>query len=58
MPDELLSGKIAKRYRTLVLEAGGSKPAKEIVHDFLGRETSMDALRTWISREFESQPAA
>jgi thimet oligopeptidase len=56
--NQLLNGDIARRYRNLVLEAGGSKPAKEIVHDFLGRETSMEALRTWISREFESQPAA
>ena len=55
---QLLSGDVAKRYRHLVLEAGGSKPAKEIVHDFLGRETSMEALRSWIAREFESQPAA
>ena len=50
--DKLLTGAVAKRYRNLVLEAGGSKPAKEIVRDFLGRETSMDALRTWIGREF------
>jgi len=50
--DQLLSGEIAKRYRNLVLETGGSKPAKEIVHDFLGRETSMEALRSWISKEF------
>ena len=52
--NELLSGSVARRYRNLVLEAGGSRPAKEIVHDFLGRETSMDALRTWIAREFEA----
>lgn len=50
--DQLLSGAVARRYRTLVLEAGGSKAAKEIVHDFLGRETSMDALRSWIDREY------
>jgi thimet oligopeptidase len=57
-PDQLLAGAVARRYRRLVLEAGGSKPAKEIVHDFLGRETSMEALRGWISREFEPAPAA
>src|SRR5215469_12955242 len=55
--NELLSGAVAKRYRNLVLETGGSKPAKEIVHDFLGHETSMEALRTWIGREFEAAPA-
>jgi len=56
--DQLLSGAVAQRYRNLVLETGGSKPAKDIVHDFLGRETSMDALRSWIGREFEASPAA
>ncbi len=50
--DKLLSGEVAQRYRNVVLETGGSKPAKEIVQDFLGRETSMQALRSWISREF------
>jgi thimet oligopeptidase len=52
--DELLTGAVAQRYRKVVLETGGSKPAKEIVHDFLGRETSMEALRSWIAREFEA----
>jgi thimet oligopeptidase len=56
--DELLTGAVAQRYRNVVLETGGSKPAKEIVHDFLGRETSMEALRSWIGREFEAQPAS
>ncbi len=50
--DQLLTGAVAQRYRNVVLETGGSKPAKEIVHDFLGRETSMEALRLWIGREF------
>jgi thimet oligopeptidase len=56
--NELLSGPVARRYRDVVLETGGSKPATEIVHDFLGRETSMEALRSWISREFEPAPTA
>jgi thimet oligopeptidase len=50
--DQLLTGAVAQRYRNVVLETGGSKPAKEIVCDFLGRETSMEALRSWIGREF------
>ena len=50
--DQLLTGPVAQRYRNVVLETGGSKPAKEIVQDFLGRETSMEALRSWIGREF------
>jgi thimet oligopeptidase len=42
----------ALRYRQTVLEPGGSRPAQELVQSFLGREVSMNALRSWISREF------
>jgi len=35
-----------------VLEPGGSKPASELVQAFLGRETSMKALKGWIAKEF------
>lgn len=35
----------AMRYRQLVLAPGGSKPAAELVSDFLGRPVSMDAYR-------------
>jgi thimet oligopeptidase len=31
-----------------VLEPGGSKPARELVREFLGREVSMGALRKWV----------
>jgi len=48
----LLGGPTAMRYRREVLEPGGSKPARELVQAFLGRETSMKALRGWISKEF------
>ena len=51
-PAELLAGPVASRYRKLVLEPGGSKPARKLVEDFLGRDTSMEALRSWIGREF------
>jgi len=40
----------AMRYRRQVLEPGGSKPARQLVHDFLGREVSMTALQTWIQK--------
>ena len=40
----------AMRYRRQVLEPGGSKPARQLVHDFLGREVSMQALRGWIQK--------
>ena len=42
------------RYRREVLEPGGSKPARELVRAFLGREASMSALKSWIAREFDA----
>jgi thimet oligopeptidase len=45
---EGLGGATAMRYRRTVLEPGGSKPARELVEDFLGRPVSMKALREWI----------
>jgi thimet oligopeptidase len=38
-----------------VLEPGGSKPARELVQAFLGREVSMSALQRWIGKEFEGR---
>lgn len=35
----------AERYRKLVLEPGGRKPAAQLVQDFLGRPASLDAYR-------------
>jgi len=40
----------AMRYRRQVLEPGGSKPARQLVQDFLGREVSMTALQGWIQK--------
>ncbi len=45
-----LDGETAQRYRKQVLEPGGSKPARELVQAFLGREVSMEALRGWIRK--------
>lgn len=45
-----LGGETAMRYRRQVLEPGGSKPAKELVQAFLGREVSMEALREHIAQ--------
>lgn len=39
----------AKRYRDLILAPGGTKPAVELMRDFLGREWSFEAFRTWLS---------
>lgn len=49
----LLDGPTAMRYRRTVLEPGASKPAAELVKDFLGRPQNMDALKNWMNEEFE-----
>lgn len=38
----------ARRYRDLILAPGGSKPATDLVSDFLGRPYSLDAFRRWL----------
>ena len=39
----------AKRYRDLVLAPGGTKPAGELVKDFLDRPYGFDAFREWLA---------
>lgn len=48
----LLGGPTAMRYRNTILAGGGSKPAAELVKDFLGRPQNMDALKAWMNEEF------
>ncbi len=50
-PKNLLAGPTALRYRKAVLEPGSSKPAAELVKDFLGRRENMDALKKWVDEE-------
>jgi len=52
----LLDGPTAMRYRRAVLDPGASKPATELVKDFLGRPQNMEALKNWMNEEF--QPVA
>jgi thimet oligopeptidase len=47
----LLEPEPARRYRKAVLEAGGSKPAAELVKDFLGRPHAFDAYEAWLDSE-------
>jgi thimet oligopeptidase len=49
----LLDGPAAMRYRHAVLEPGATKPAAELVKDFLGRPQNMDALKIWMNEEFQ-----
>jgi thimet oligopeptidase len=44
----LLNPAPAKRYRRAILEAGGSKPAAELVRDFLGRPYDFGAYQKWL----------
>jgi thimet oligopeptidase len=41
----------AAEYRKLVLEPGGTKPAAELVRDFLGRDVSLDAYRAEMAKD-------
>ena len=45
----LLDTATAKKYRQLVLAQGGSKPAAQMVQDFLGRPSGFDAYRAWLN---------
>ena len=42
-------GQIAAKYRKAILDAGGSKPAGELVRDFLGREPDFEAYQNWLN---------
>jgi len=52
----LLGGEAPMKYRSVVLEPGGSMSANDLVKNFLGRPQNMVALQHWMAEEFE--PAA
>jgi thimet oligopeptidase len=45
----LMNPEAARLYRRTVLEPGGSKPAADLVKDFLGRPYTFDAYRQWLN---------
>jgi thimet oligopeptidase len=55
--NNLLDGPTAMRYRRTVLEPGATKPAAELVKDFLGRPQNIDPLKAWMNVEFQPVPA-
>ena len=57
-PADLLGGETGTRYRKTVLEQGGSKPGREMVRDFLGRDEEFAAFSKWLNEEFEGKPVA
>jgi thimet oligopeptidase len=54
-PADLLGCDAGTRYRKSVLEQGGSKPGREMVRDFLGRDEEFSAFSKWLNEEFEEQ---
>jgi thimet oligopeptidase len=56
--DDPLGCDAGQRYRTAVLEQGGSKPGRTMVRDFLGRDEEFSAFTTWLNEEFENELVA
>jgi thimet oligopeptidase len=54
-PANLLGCDAGSRYRTAVLEQGGSKPGRQMVRDFLGRDEEFSAFSSWLNEEFEGE---
>ena len=52
-PNDLLGCEAGGRYRKLVLEQGGSKPGRQMVRDFLGRDEEFSSFSQWLNEEFE-----
>ncbi len=57
-PADVLGGEAGARYRKTVLEQGGSKPGREMVRDFLGRDEAFEAFTKWLGEEFEEAAGA
>jgi thimet oligopeptidase len=47
----IMDAAVARRYRKAILEPGGSKPAAELVKDFLGRPHGFEAYEAWLEAE-------
>ena len=52
---DLLGCEAGAKYRKTVLEQGGSKPGRELVRDFLGRDEEFAAFSNWLNEEFEGE---
>lgn len=47
----LLAPDVARRYRNSILAPGGTKPADQLVRDFLGRPFDFKPWQEWLNRE-------
>lgn len=50
-PASLTAPNVAMKYRQKVLAPGGSKPAAELVRDFLGRDFNEVAWKAWLDKD-------
>jgi len=57
-PSNLLGCAAAAKYRKSVIEQGGSRPGRQMVRDFLGRDEEFSAFTNWLNEEFEAELAA
>jgi thimet oligopeptidase len=48
-----LGGTASSAYRQYVINPGATKPAAQLVQDFLGRPQNMDAFKVWLNEEFK-----
>jgi thimet oligopeptidase len=55
---DLLNPAIPTKYRNTVLAPGGSKPAAQLVQDFLGRPFDFESYRRWLNEDATAAPAA
>ncbi|MGH2491113.1 MAG: M3 family metallopeptidase [Candidatus Limnocylindria bacterium] len=46
---DLMNTTVSRRYRDTILAPGGTKPAAELVRDFLGRPYDLRAFKEWLS---------
>jgi thimet oligopeptidase len=54
-PANLLGCEAAAKYRKTVIEQGGSRPGRQMVQDFLGRDEEFAAFSNWLNEEFEAE---
>ncbi len=57
-PKDLIGGPTGMRYRQQVLAPGATRPAATLVHDFLGRDTNLEAYKRWMLEEFATPATA
>lgn len=55
---DLLAEGVTTRYREQVLAAGGSRPGKDIVGAFLGRDQSPEAFTAWLQQAMTASEAS